>query len=70
MNIKNCNNCLNIDYTEQEQHKYGAQIIPGHYCTYYKTRLLHEDRHNGNNNCIFPCKRCINDNHKQFRSRE
>lgn len=63
----NCNVCENIDYTEQEQHKQGISVIPEHHCMYYNVRVLHADRHKGENVYITPCKQCKNDGYKHFK---
>lgn len=62
----NCNLCINIDYTEQEQHKNKVYVVPEHCCKYYKKRVLHGNQHKGRNDYISPCKQCVKDKYEQF----
>lgn len=62
----NCNFCINIDYTEQEQHKKGIYTVPEHRCKYYKVRVLHGNQYKGSNNHISPCKQRVEDKYEQF----
>ena len=65
----NCNDCTNIDYTEQEQLREGLRKIPEHHCMYYHARVLHLNHHSGANYYIYPCNDCIGDEYKYFKMR-
>ena len=62
----NCNLCINIDYTEQEQHKKGIHTVPGHRCKHYEVKVIHGNQHKGRNNYISPCEQCVEDKYEQF----
>lgn len=66
----NCNDCKNIDYTEQDQHYRGIEIIPEHHCKYYNTRIYHLNHHSGWDYYIYPCSQCVKDKYKYFEKRD
>lgn len=53
-----CNNCRNINMTEDEQ----TDNKKNHYCTKYNTRVLH----NGEPYKIFPCIKCVMDMYREY----
>ena len=57
--MKNCNECLFINITEQEQ----KNNKENHYCTKYRTRVLHGSNIIGvKHNFIKPCSQCSGEN--------
>lgn len=53
---KNCNNCVHINLTEEQQHK-TAPGVP-HICMKYGKRVFHRSNKPGYHGMLFPCKEC------------
>ena len=67
--VVNCNNCVHINITEQDQAVMTIRCAPGHVCNYYGTRVRHETNNLKFNTCIKPCDKCIEDKYVNFKNK-
>lgn len=67
-----CNSCVWVNVTEEEQDALEATgvHVPGHMCMCYMERVKHETNNLVHNNIIIPCKKCKDDDHRAYKSRD
>lgn len=63
---KNCNECKNINITEEEQEIDKNKC---HKCNVYGNRLFHRSTFNGYGPYIYPCNKCVEDKYISFERR-
>lgn len=64
---RNCNECININITEEEQHSSKNKSF--HYCNKYGARVIHRSTDIGFHSFIYPCNRCVSDKYENFKRR-
>jgi hypothetical protein len=73
MNKVNCNSCVNVNLTEEQQHAYYHSsepyyLIP-HFCKIYGYRLSHRSNKLKFHPMLYPCTKCSEDGHKNYKER-
>ena len=67
--VVNCNDCIHINITEEEQNVMTGRRVHGHMCNYYHCRVCHESNILKFNDRIYPCDKCFADKHVNFREK-
>lgn len=65
--MRNCNECVHVNITEEQQHKEGLNIL--HVCTVYWSRVLHRSQRRGHHGFLYPCEECVRDEYEHFERR-
>lgn len=68
MKLPDCNNCVWISQTEEEQRKNKGPLH--HFCTKYNKRLFHRTSRLDHDSYIWPCRACDEDWHMNYQERK